>query len=134
MRSPPSELAVTPVPTLDDVMRELLEQRRELLEHRALLRQLLERRPTPLSAADRDRLARVLPAIVGAFGSEPFTSRDLLADAAVRLTVRPMTAKQIGKLLARAAGVPIEGLIVERDGAELKACLWRVVACAVSAV
>jgi hypothetical protein len=94
--------------TLDGVMR-------ELLTLRTLVERLQTRRPA-LSRADRDLLAKLLPAVGGAFGS-------------VRVVVRGLSVKQIGQLLARSVGTPINGLVIERAGSELSACLWRVGAC-----
>jgi hypothetical protein len=89
------------------------------------------RRPFTLTRADRQQLARMLPAIAGAVGSEWFASRDLLAhdSAAVQLVVRGCTAKQLGRLLRRAEGQPIAGLLVERAGVELGVLLWKISAC-----
>ena len=106
--------------TLADVMRELVAIR-ILLEDR--------RRPSPLTRADLGVLTRLLPAIAGAFGSELFTSRDLAADAGVRVVLRGLSIKRVGKLLSRGAGIPINGLMVERAGHEINVNLWRVVAC-----
>ena len=97
----------------------------------AKLDALLERqRPeSSLSRADRETLEKLLPAIVGALGSEPFASRDLPeASAGVRLVLRGLSVKQIGRLLARAEGVPIDGFVVQRDGVEINVQLWRVLA------
>jgi len=79
--------------------------------------------------ANRDLLEKPLPAIAGAFGSEPFAVVDLLTAAGVRVVVRDLTVKQIGQLLGRAVGTPINGLVIERAGHELSVCLWRVGAC-----
>jgi hypothetical protein len=54
---------------------------------------------------------------------------DLLTAAGVRVVVRDLTVKQIGQLLGRAVGTPINGLVIERAGHELSVCLWRVGAC-----
>jgi hypothetical protein len=83
-----------------------------------------------LSRADRALLAKLLPAIAGARGSEEFTSRDLAADSspALRLVLRRLSVKQIGRLLARAEGIAIDGWIVQRCGIEINVALWRVVA------
>ncbi len=99
---------------------------RELVEIRRLLE---ERRPAPLSRDDMGRLARILPAVVGAWGSEPFARRDLAADPGVRVVLRGLSVKQVSKLLSRGAGTPINGLVIERAGRELPVCLWRIVAC-----
>ena len=102
----------------------------ELKAIRALLEQHA-RRPAPsLSRHDRAVLARVLPAIAGARGSEPFafTSRDLRAAPALHVALRGFSVKQIGRLLARAENIPIDGWIVQRCGTEINVTLWRVVA------
>ena len=110
------------VATLDDVITEL-----RIL--RTLVERLQARRPAALSRADRELLAKLLPAVGGAFGSTPIASRDLLTDTGVRVVVRGLTVKQIGQLLARSVGTPINGLVIERAGSELSVCLWRVGAC-----
>ena len=87
------------------------------------------RRTAPmLSRNDRQALEKLLPAIVGALGSEPFTTRDLPDAAGVRVVVRGLSVKQIGRLLSRAEGVPIGGLVVERCGVEINVALWHVLA------
>ena len=90
------------------------------------------RTATPaLSRADRARLARMLPAIAGVYGPDTFSSRDLAEDtaAAVRLVVRGLSVKQIGKLCARANGIPIHGLMVRKQDKECQVTLWQIVAC-----
>ena len=88
-----------------------------------------DRRPTALSRDDREILKRILPAVAGARGSERFTSRDLVEGdrPAIRLAVGQMTAKQIGKLFARADRIPIDGLMVQRDGVDFHVTAWRIV-------
>jgi hypothetical protein len=104
-------------------------QRDVLTELRAIRVALELRRPSPLTRADRDRLATLLPAVGGVYGSEPFSSRDLVEDSrpAVRLVVRGLGAKQIGRLCARADGIPIDGLMVQKQGVEFQVTLWRIV-------
>jgi hypothetical protein len=92
------------------------------------------RRPAPLSREGLGILRRILPAVVGVRGSEGaerLTSRDLVEDEApaIRLAVGQLTAKQIGKLFARAEGIPIDGLMVQRDGVDFHVTAWRIVAC-----
>jgi hypothetical protein len=113
---------ITATPTVELLLRELL------TEVRGLRADLRERQATSLSRADRALLARLLPAIGGALGSEPFPSRDLpTASPGLRVVLRGVSAKQIGRLLSRAEGVPIDGYIVERCGIEINVTLWRVV-------
>lgn len=47
----------------------------------------------------------------------------------VRVVLRGLSIKQVGKLLSRGAGIPINGLMIERAGHEINVNLWRVVAC-----
>ena len=108
-----------------DLLRELLDVLRQILAA------VEQRRHSPLTRPDRTKLAEILPAIVGTLGSERFASRDLVADDAaptLRLVFRGVTVKSIGRLLARAEGIPINGLIVERCGIEINVTLWRIVA------
>ena len=80
-----------------------------------------------LRRVDRDRLQRLLPAIVGVQGSEEFTVADILEQPAVRVVTRGLTAPQVGRLLHRARQMPIDRLLVEKTGRELHRGLWRVV-------
>jgi hypothetical protein len=116
------------VPTLADtdlVLTEILEELRRI-------RQVLERdrRPSTLTRVDRAALGRLLPVLGAEFGSEAFTASEVLeTDApALRLVTSGVSAKQLGRLLLRAIGVPLDGLVVERAGVELHRTLWRIVA------
>ena len=110
------------VATLDDVITELRDP--------AHARRATAGTTTGGAEPCGSRVAReALPALGGAFGSAPFASRDLLTDTGVRVVVRGLTVKQIGQLLARSVGTPINGLVIERAGSELSVCLWRVGAC-----
>lgn len=81
-----------------------------------------------LSRADRERLGRLLPALSGALGSAAVTSREVIAhpSPALRLTVGGLSARSLGRLARRAAGIPINGLVLERAGTEAGAALWCV--------
>jgi hypothetical protein len=81
-----------------------------------------------LSRADRDILARLLPAIGGAFGSELFLAADVIESdsPAVRPVRGKLTAKSLGKLLKRSAGVPVAGYLITAEGTEAGSLLWRV--------
>jgi hypothetical protein len=108
-----------------DLLRELVEQVKGL---RADLSR--DRRPSlTLTRADRALLARLLPAIGGALGSDLFTARELLKhdSAALRLVTVGLNAKQLGRLLKRGEGHVIDGYLIQREGLELHAVLWRVV-------
>ena len=113
-----------PVATLDDVLAEL-----------RAIRQLLEQRPEPatacLSRDDRQRLARLLPVLGATYGDEGFTSRDCREDEApaLRLVLGKMSVKAIAKLLGRAEGTAIDGLMVRRLRMEFQVIVWQVVAC-----
>jgi hypothetical protein len=83
-----------------------------------------------LSRADRRILSKLLPALAGALGSELFLSCELLEHAAVGLVCKGMSARQLGRLLRRSTGVPVDGYLVERVDEEAGAVVWRVVAVA----
>jgi hypothetical protein len=89
-----------------------------------------DRRPSRLTRHDRDRLVAILPAAGGVFGSELFTAKELLEHdaAALRLVLRGLTARQLGRLLQRAEGAVLGGYTVQRDGVKVGAVLWRVLA------
>jgi hypothetical protein len=82
----------------------------------------------PLSRADRQTLARILPAVAGVFGSEPFLASEVEEHESpgLQLVRAGMTARSIGRLLRRAVGIPIDGYVVERLSSEAGAVLWSV--------
>lgn len=90
-----------------------------------------------LAPADRELLERLLPATGGLVGSEPFAVVDVLEEAAtpagagLRVVLGPLdrwTPKRLGKLLARGAGIAVDGYRVERlGGSDRAGVLWRVV-------
>ena len=112
---------------------EIVSVLRELVTlNRAILAALEthEKRPSHLTRDDRDRLSRILPAIGGACGSELFIASELLEhdSSALRLVLAGLNARQLGRLLQRAEGQRIGGFVVQRDGREVGAVLWRIVA------
>ena len=109
-----------------DVVDLLRAIRNELQALRADL-QRDRRRPGAISRTDRDQLTRLLPALVGAHGSDEFAIHEVIGLPAVRAATH-LAAPQLGQLLKRAAGVPIGGYVVQCAGAELHRRLWRVVA------
>jgi hypothetical protein len=119
------KLADIESPAAVDLLRELIAEVRGL---RADLRQV---RPalSSLTREDRERLAAILPAIAGALGSEPFTSRDVIEDEApaVRVVRKGLTVKALSKLFVRGLDVPIDGLMIQKAGAEFGVVAWRVV-------
>jgi hypothetical protein len=127
-------MATSTIPRDVDALDERLD-RIERMQRQIL--QLLERRERPasvLTRADVAVLRRLLPAVVGALGSLPFASRDLVSDESpgIKLVLQGCSVKTIGRLLSRAAGIPIDNWIVERCGAELQVTLWRVLGVSVS--
>jgi hypothetical protein len=121
-------VALRPAPadstdTIATLLRELV------TEVRGLRADQRERRPvSSLSRADRAVLVRLLPAAGGVFGSEPFLTRDLFESdaAAVKLVLRELNVRQVGRLFRRGEGQAIDGYMIQRDGEELNAILWRI--------
>ena len=111
----------------------------ELWQHAVLdelraIRAALEQRQRPLvppSRADRAFLGKLLPVLAATYGSDGFTSRDCHEDddPGLRLVLGPMSPKKIGKLLARAEDIAIDGLTLQRMGLEYQVTTWRIVAC-----
>ena len=120
-------MAVSVAPSRTEAdLRELLTRIDAKLD---LLLQRQRRRVPTLTREDRERLARLLPAIGGALGSEPFLARDLFETNkdGLRVVLRGLTTIRIGLLLQRAEGQPVDGYLIERAGVELHTGLWRVV-------
>lgn len=117
-------------PVRESVEVELL---RELVAGQRRIIALLERRqrPVSLSREDRKGLARLLPAVAGVYGAEPFSARDLAEDdrPAVSIVVGGRSAKLLGKLLSRADGIGVDGLMLQRQGIEYQVTQWSIVAC-----
>jgi hypothetical protein len=115
-------------PTLEALLRELLGEVKGL--RLDLRKPVTDRGRVSLSRADRELLGRLLPAIGGVFGSEPFLARDLFehdsAAAALRLVSAALKPRQLGRLFQRAVDIPISGYMVVRAGDELHTRLWRV--------
>ena len=84
--------------------------------------------PVSLSRADRALLGYLLPAAAGTLGSELFCTSELFdsTHAALRVARRGLNARQVGRLLRRAVGIPIDGLVVERVASEAGAVVWRI--------
>ena len=106
-----------------DLLRQLVEGQRQIIA-------LLERQHRPssvLTRQDQDKLGKLLPVIAGLRGSELFLTSELVESSApaVRLVCQG-TARELGKLLRRAAGIPVGGYLVERVAREAGATLWRV--------
>jgi hypothetical protein len=133
-RSTPRQWSPAPGGAADPIARspEMAWEQAVLVELRAI-RAALEQRQRPvtfLSRADRALLATMLPALVGVYGAETFTARDLTEDdrPAVRLVVGGRSVKKLAKLLARADGMAIDGLMLQWQGLEFQVTTWRIVA------
>jgi hypothetical protein len=125
--SRPLAARAAPPSTVDDPIVDRLDTLiAEIRGLREVLAQARSPRPATLSRADRDRLARLLPAIAGAIGSDnEQTAAELLEIPAVRLVV-DLDAAALGRLLRRATGIPIAGYVVTRGTTELQRVLWTV--------
>jgi len=85
------------------------------------------RRPT-LARGDRDHLRRIVPALAGAYGSDPWLGAEAVHHPMLAVLIGGWTAARLGKLLARfvKAGGAIDGYLVEAIGREGNAVLWHV--------
>jgi hypothetical protein len=124
LRTAPSARATLPDP-IEALLRQLVEGQRRII---ALLER--QRPPSHLTRADRDRLATILPVIGATLGSEPILTRDVLEDdaPALRLVLKGISARSLGRLLQRAEGAVIGGHTVQRAGVDAGAVVWRVLA------
>ena len=78
----------------------------------ALEAEAAERRRRRLLPGDPAFLARLLPALSGCWGDESFLVRHLLEEDRLASVSDGHSAKSIGKLFARAAGVPIGAYVL----------------------
>lgn len=101
---------------------------RLLVQQTALLAHAEVGRRSALVPKDVDALACILPPLLGVFGGNEFSAAEALNHpaTALRLVLDGMTAQRLGKLLRRAAGQHVDGMVVERYGAESGVVLWRV--------
>jgi hypothetical protein len=99
-----------------------------LIELRTLIAHLHLRRSTDRDD-DRELLERLLPAIIGKFGSLTFKTSELFADPALRALIGDRKRSQVGTMLAKAAETQrvINGYMVSRPGEEHRAACWSVV-------
>lgn len=86
-----------------------------------------------LSREDRAALSTFLPLVFEEVGTRVWTLGDLARDkpdahAAMLLTVAGSASpeRRLGKLLARAHGLAVDGLTVQRMGEVRKVALWKV--------
>lgn len=105
-----------------DVLAELaaLRARMDAVEHQIA--------PRPLRRADREALARILPALAGSVGSECFLASEAVAskNPALVLVLAGMNARRLRRLLRRADGVEVCGHVARARGMEGGAVLWSV--------
>jgi hypothetical protein len=80
-----------------------------------------QKAPRVISAADRRTLATLLPAWFEATKGAACRASEIAPYAPAT-----MSTKSLGKLLARAEGIGINGLAIERVGVEGHVALWRV--------
>lgn len=108
----------------------------QLLQHIAALLETLPermRRPaaaSPLTAKDRATLRQLLPAIFASVGASVWVVRDLFdhaqRDDALRAAIGDVTPRSLGRLLARAEGVVVEGRVLYRGDEVREGRLWSV--------
>src|SRR5262245_24097901 len=105
----------------DELLRQILD-RLEAIEAQLNGRRLL-------SETERAALERLLPALAGRFGSDVFTTRDVLSDVVLRslVSANGNASQMLGNLFRKAVGVEIDGLMVRRVGQQSHAVLWTIV-------
>ena len=114
------------------ILQQILDALNDLRAEQQVIRHLLEgQQQTALNRSDRAALGRILPAIAGALGSEWFACRDLEEEdsAALRLVLKGLSTKSVGRLFRRGLGHPVDGYLIERKDRELNVWLWRIVSC-----
>jgi len=96
------------------------------------------RAQSALTRADRDALAQLLPAIHSTMLDANFLSCELIEHAVIDTPLKlalaaaggrdePGKARSLGRLLARAEGCAVEGLVVQRVGPpQRRGALWTV--------
>jgi hypothetical protein len=101
----------------------------ELQELRARVERLEAAQCRSLTRDDTALLRRLLPVLAATFGSDVlFTTKEIKRSdhAGLQLVTRDVSARRLGKLLARACGQAIAGYTVARVGEESHRVLWRV--------
>lgn len=83
-----------------------------------------------LTVEDRKALAILLPSISRSIGDAMFTAADLQEHAAtddqLRRALGSIGSRKLGKLLARSAGLGLDGVCIERVGTVREGAMWRV--------
>ena len=112
---------------------------RQILAQLTEINAKLSESPPALSAADRKALSIIAPAIYASVNDQLFMCSqllqfardddDLLAALDAALGQDGGTGRRLGQLLARCAGVALEGFRIERIAEERLGLLWRVVRC-----
>ena len=97
----------------------------EILSELRQIRALIQ--PRRCSSQDLAKLAQLLPAIGGRWGSTPVTTREILSDPAIRVLF-PGSKGSLGSLLSRAAAdtANVHGYCIGREAKEHGAALWVV--------
>jgi hypothetical protein len=85
-----------------------------------------ERLRRRLSQADVLLLQRLLPPLSGAWGDERFRASYVLDDPGLARFVAGFSVKALGRLLARATGVPIGRYVLVDCGRDDGARCWRI--------
>ena len=108
-----------PVSDVAALLRELIIEQKQTNE---LIRRLLDRSHGPrLSPADRAALSELLPAVASRYGSGAFRAAEVC-------DLARLDPAELGRLLRRARGVDVDGLIVQRCGTEAGVALWQLTA------
>jgi hypothetical protein len=135
--SQPPRYGAIAAPIRDEAAHELIAamEARMVAVESELARVLARDSRPSLSRADRERLGRILPVIVGVLGSELFLVREVLASdhPGLRLVLRGLNAKRLGRLFRRATDQSIGAYVIRREGSEGGAVLWCIEAVLVSA-
>jgi hypothetical protein len=120
---------------------ELIRRQDEILLRLDQLAQTITGRhqqPKSTSASDQELLARILPLIYDEVGSAAWSINDLRAHAELPnrgewrqrwldALASAGGALRLGRLLARAAAIEVNGLTVERRRASRDGCMWRII-------
>jgi hypothetical protein len=123
-------LGAEPVPSIaTDTTRHAWESRMEARVAHLEQRVGVSGGPRRVSVGDEARLLVLLPTLASVFGSQAFTTADVVgsAAAAVRVACQDLNAKQLGRLLRRAArGAPVDSYVVTRVGIEARRAIWSI--------
>jgi len=105
---------------------EELETLRSIVADLSIRIEALEARLKPRPHRDPEVLSRILQAIGGIRGSEPFKCKELYLDPVLKKVLDGYSAKRLGKALSMVVGQDIGGLTVQRFFTEQHAVVWKV--------